>query len=581
MSLEYATRASVTIDGLPIDRSLEPSLSSVVVADHLHLPDMFEIVLLDPDGEALPQIRARIGSAVRISGTPLGQAGGGGAGAEDPLIDGEVTALEGRYGPGGVNLVIRGYDLSHRMMGGTRTETYRDVTDSDIARTVAGRAGIPVGRVDESDILHEHVSQAGQSDWDFLRARAREIGFEVAVREGRLDFKRSEQASQAPGEGDYRSTDRLQLVWGTTKLIRFHPRVTASEQVRSVEVRGWDPKQKKAIVGQATAATVSAAVEDTPGALADVSGRDRWVAAGRPLWQQSAVDEAAAAEAERIASAHAEAEGVARGDPALKAGAAVSISGVGRFSGRYLLTQTTHVFDESGYQTRFVISGRQDRSLLGLASMGAASAIGRSGGPAMRGLSVAIVTDNADPDDLGRVKLRFPTLDEAYESDWARVAQLGAGPDSGAVFLPDVNDEVLVGFESGDIRRPYVVGGLYNGVDKPRLGDGLIDNGHVKRRGLISRAGHRIVFLDDDAKSGVALLSGDDSLRIALRQSDSSLTIASDGSISITAGGKVTLEAGSDLTVKAGGSLTLEGQAGVKVKSGGIVDIDGSLIELN
>ena len=95
MSLEYATRASVTIDGLPIDRSLEPSLSSVVVADHLHLPDMFEIVLLDPDGEALSLIRARIGSAVRISGTPLGQAAGAGTGAEDPLIDGEVTALEG------------------------------------------------------------------------------------------------------------------------------------------------------------------------------------------------------------------------------------------------------------------------------------------------------------------------------------------------------------------------------------------------------------------------------------------------------------------------------------------------------
>ena len=94
-----------------------------------------------------------------------------------------------------------------------------------------------------------------------------------------------------------------------------------------------------------------------------------------------------------------------------------------------------------------------------------------------------------DPQKLGRVRLKFPWLSDDYESDWARMLQAGAGPDSGACFLPEVNDEVLTAFEFGDVRRPVVIGGLHNGRDKPRLGDGLVDNGRVRRRGFVSRRG--------------------------------------------------------------------------------------------
>ena len=95
---------------------------------------------------------------------------------------------------------------------------------------------------------------------------------------------------------------------------------------------------------------------------------------------------------------------------------------------------------------------------------------GTAGGPADHGMVVGDVTTNDDPDKLGRVKLMFPWLSDDYESDWARLVQLGAGPDSGAVFLPEVNDEVLVAFEFGDVRRPYVLGGLFNGRTSRALG---------------------------------------------------------------------------------------------------------------
>jgi len=574
MSAEFATKPAITVDGLPLGRDLEPVMERVLVDDHLHLPDMFAITFRDADRQVLSRSRISIGSEVRISGTAMGQA------VESLLINGEVTALEGEYEQDGARLVVRGYDQSHRLVGGKRTETYRDVTDADIARTIAEGVGVEVGQIDETSTTHEHISQANLSDWDFLVLRAREIGYDMGVSDGKFFFRRPAAAAAGPGEGDYRASDPLQLVMGTS-LLSFHPRVTAAQQVREVEVRGWDVLQKEAIVSTSPAATQSAELQDKPDQLASIAGNGRSVVAASFVAAQGAADDAATAEAERLASSFAEAEGVARGHPELKAGAAVSVSGVAEpFAGRYTLTHTRHVFDDEGYRTEFIVSGRQDRSLLGLTSGGTASR--GTSDPARRGVMIGLVTDNADPDDLGRVKLKFPSLDDGFESDWARVVQAGAGPERGAVVMPEVNDEVLVIFEAGDIRRPYVIGGLYNGQDKPRLGGGdLFDNGAVTRRGFVSKEGHRIVFLDSDRKSGVCLLSGDDSLRFALKQSDSTITMHSDGTISITARDEIKIESDADITVKSAMNLALEGSAGIKIESSGVVDIDGALIQLN
>jgi phage baseplate assembly protein gpV len=353
-------------------------------------------------------------------------------------------------------------------------------------------------------------------------------------------------------------------------LLEFRPRVTSSEQVKEVQVRGWDPARKEKLVGTAPAAASSAKLSTDPAALAAKFGSPSYVMVDRPLGSQSAVDGTAKAVAEQIGTAFAEADGVARGNPALRAGKAFSVSVVAAdFVGQYVPSATRHVFDKWGYRTEFTVSGRQERSLLGLATGGGGGAAG--GSSAVHGMVVAKVTANDDPDKLGRVKLMFPWLSDDYESDWARVVQLGAGPDSGAVFLPEVHDEVLVAFEFGDVRRPYVLGGLYNGVDKPRLGDGLFDNGKVKRRGFVSRKGHRFVLFDDAGKSGIALLSSDGKLRLSLNETT--------GEIHIYGDPKVTIEA-KNIKLKADIDLSLEAPK-IAIKADAAVDIDGGMITLN
>ena len=419
------------------------------------------------------------------------------------------------------------------------------------------------------------------------------------MEDGKFNFRKPIQASAAPQNGTYQNhSDPLQLVFGDD-LIEFRPRVTSAEQVNDVKVRGWDPVQKQTVIGSANAATVTTdSLRDNPASLANKFGGPTFTAVNRPLAQQAQVDGAAGSIAELISSAFAEADGLANGNPKLKAGATVSVGVVGdKFSGKYTLTSARHVFGEQGYRTHFAISGRQDRSLLGLASLGASNGHASAGGQPINGVVVAIVTDNNDPNNTARVKLKFPWLDDSYESDWARLAQLGAGPNSGAVWIPEVNDEVLVAFENGDIRRPYVVGNLYNGVDTPNEGSGLFDNGKVKRRGFISRMGHKFIFFDDANKSGVAFISSDGNLKISLNETNSEIhissqgkvhvesqqdmTLESQGNLKLSAQQGITLEAQSNLSLKGGSGATLDGGPQLEVKASGQLKVSGAMVDVN
>lgn len=570
---DLSVQATIQIDGSPLPVALQPVLESVIVDDHLHLPATFQLTFHDLDLTVLAKAGIRIGSKIVISGTALGEA------RAKPLVTGEVTGIEAEYDSLGGRAIVRGYDPSHRLHRGRRTETYRNVTDSDIVRTVARRAGLEIGTIDESTATHDHVSQANLSDWDFLKDRARRINFQLSVEDGKLQFRKPPDASGAPSTSDFASTDPLQLVMGQD-LTEFRPRVTSSAQVGEVEVRAWDQVNKQVMVATSRPTASGASLSTDPGRLATTFGSARTVSTNRPMDSQSSVEAAAKALGEHVGSAFAEATGVCRGTPTLRAGTAFSVSVVGDdFEGRYVATTTRHIFDGVGYRTEFAVTGPHDRSLLGLVGSGSAASSAQAG--RMYGVTIGVVTGLEDPLHLGRVLIMLPTISGDYESDWARVVHPGASKNTGMVFLPDVGDEVLVAFEDGDVSRPYVLGGLWSTAHPPPLGDALIDHGHNKRQGIVSRKNHKLVFFDEDTNGGVAIMTDDKSLRISLRKTGSVINIHSDGTIAIESKGNLKIESQGSLSVESAGQLTLKGQAGVKIQSPGVVDIDGSMIQLN
>jgi phage protein D len=567
----HVNQLRVEVDGSPLADDVAQQLVAGVVDDDLNLPDLFSLSFRDAAREVIQEGRFKIGSKVKLSVVSDDAPGG------QPLLSGEVTALEMEHDAGGTLTIVRGYDQSHRLFRGQRSESYAGVTYADVATQVARRAGLEPGRIDATTPVHRHVSQGNQTDWQFLRGLAAEVGYEVAVVEGKLDFRRPARSADAPNSGDLASENPLQLSLGSN-LLRLRAVVTAAEQVREVEVRGWDVAQKRALVGSAPAATSSASLKVEPAKLASTFNGDRHVGVDVPYRSQAEVDAAAKALAERVAGAFAELEGTARGNPKLRAGRPVSLGLAGDpFDGKYTPTATRHVFDpEGGYTTGFTVSGGRERSLRSLAGGGDPSP------PGLPGVVVAQVTDVRDPEDQGRVKVRYPWLSDSYVSDWARTIQPGAGSHRGAVVLPEVNDEVVVAFELGDLRRPYVVGGLWNGLDPPPLGEKLVDSstGAVRRRGFVSKLGHCLVFFDDDSDSGVALLSGDHGLRIALDKTRTTIHVASSGKVEIEADGDVTIKAGASLKLQAAAKLELKG-AQVSISGDGPVEVKGSPIQLN
>ena len=581
-----ASAIKVEVDGQPLDGAAETALVRVAVDDHLHLPDTFELTFQETAEMTVAEAaRLRVGSAVKVSTSAMGDS------APSLLVSGEVTALEGVYREGKAPLLVaRGYDHAHRLSRGRSSATFQNVKYSDIARTIAGQVGLATGTIDDSGAVHDHVGQTGQTDWEFLKRLAGEVGFEVAVVEGRLEFRRPREAAEAPAGGDFSSSDPLQLVFGQD-LLDFRPRVTSSGQVSRVEVRGWDPATKQAIVGTAQARTSGAQLADDPGSLAERFGSPVLVVE-RGFPSQAEADRAAEALAEQVGGAFAEASGIARGNPRVKAGAAVSVSHVAApFAGRYTLTHTRHTYDpQDGYRTHFIVSGRQDRSLMGLVAGAAAGSGGGGGGGAgsgaAAGVVVGIVTDNDDPERLGRVKLRFPTMSAGYESHWARVAAPGNGAARGMVWIPEVNDEVLVAFEGGDRQRPFVVGGLWNGTDTPPPIE--VENGKLNGRHLVSRDGNQVSMWDKPGNSSLGMRTAGEEVVLLLSRTDRELSGTSEGKIVLTATsdieinatGKVKISGDGGVEISSSAQAKLTGSAGVEVGTSGIAKVSGSQVQL-
>ncbi|MFC8216304.1 VgrG-related protein, partial [Streptomyces sp. NPDC057296] len=323
-------------------------------------------------------------------------------------------------------------------------------------------------------------------------------------------------------------------------------------------------------------------IGSTPGTAAGKFKAGKLVETANPYDKQDEVQHAAKALAADVTSSFAELEVAVYGHPDLRPGVPVALSDVGKpFEGKYTVTSVRHHFgDGVPYESWITVSGRQWRSLYGLASGGSG---GTDPASATRLPSVAnaIVTDVQDPLKQGRVKLQFPWLDDTYVSDWARSVQMG-GKGGGGVFPMDVGDEVLVAFDRGALDHPFVIGGLYNGRDLPtKVKDVPLHDGLKKkaaRHTLSDRTGNRVDLLSQQTgarKQGVRIASGNDKLTINLDRTKTEITVDSKGSVSITGSRSVSVEAGMDLTlegrrsvtVKSGGPLLLQGRGLVNLKS--------------
>jgi phage protein D len=554
----FVSQMSFKIDGKEPSEMLKGRVNEIVVDTSLYLPDMFSIQFDDHDRKCIDDKELAIGKTIEISAQPPN------SGGYALLMKGEIIALEPDYIQDFMTFIIRGYDKSHRLHRGKKCKTFIKMSDSDIVEKIAGGCGVSV-EVDKTGIIHEHVFQDNRTDMEFIHDRARRVGFYCYVENGKLFFKNPSTQGAA-----------VELEWGKD-LIDFQARLTSAGQVNSAEVHGWDVKTKAAIIGSKKTPTGTSTIAETNhgGNLAGSKlglSEIKEIRHNRPVNTQSEADILAQSDLNEHCQAFFQADGRSRGNTAIRAGKTIKLKGLGeRFSNDCMVTRAVHIYNISGYLTKFEINGYRSSNLKDILSGAQEDNV--------YGVVSGIVTDVKDPDGLSRVKVKYPAINDTLSSHWARFVSPMAGPQRGIQFIPEINDEVLVAFEYNDINKPYILGSLWNGVDKPPESNSkLINEGKVEKRIIKTRSGHVITFDDTAGKEQISIVdkagqkfildstSGKEKIEVIDKTGRSKITLDASQQ-------NVTIESAKDLTIKATGEIKIDGLTGVKINTNASMEL--------
>lgn len=338
---------SVTIDGAALSFEATSHIMGVTVDDAVELPSMFTLELVgsaDQKNDNSWVDDEKLFAPGKVVEIKMGYVN-----EVESLIIGEITGLEPEFifnrRP---TLLVRGYDRRHRLQRGRRTRTFIQQKDSDIATKIAREAGLTAQTID-SAVVHDYVIQANQTDLDFLQERARNIQFEVVVDDKKLHFR--------PVSNDKSEVLTLSM---DDHLLEFYPQLSSLQQVSSVSVRGWSPKEKKELIGKAqTGDEVSTmgGKQSGPKMSQSAFGASVGQVTAQPIMTQAEADQIAKARFNELALMLVSGEGICLGRTDVRAGKVIKIEGLGkRFSGQYYVTAATHRYDpQDGYRTHFTV----------------------------------------------------------------------------------------------------------------------------------------------------------------------------------------------------------------------------------
>nr|CBH39155.1 conserved hypothetical protein, DUF586 family [uncultured archaeon] len=503
------------------------------------------------------------------------------------LFKGTIKALSPSFPSTGIpTLTVEGYDPSHTMQKKMTKINDINVKYSDIAKELAAKYHLNTDGIEDSKKKYSKVGRKkGEKDYNFLRRLANKLGFEFFVQGGTLYFR-------APK--DAKDDKKIVKTFRYRKnLISFSPRLSMATLVREVAVSGWNKKTKKPI-------KESLMLKDI-GTGPDISSLEKLIKASEgsePLIIEhkafSSVDEAkntAEVELKKAINNFIQGNLECIGDVDLRAGNNIKIEGLGdMFSGYYYITSAKHTFNDNGYRTTLGIrrivfeseGGLSKSSVdlpLNLLNQEDDALTGQ-----FYGVFIGVVTNNKDKGGMGRVKVKFPWRGDSDESYWARIATLMAGGDRGTFFLPEVDDEVLVAFDHGDINHPYVIGALWNGVDTPPETNA---DGKNNIRKIKSRSGHEIIFDDNDeqkkekieirTKAGHAIVlddsAGKEKIEIKDKTGNNTITIDS-------VQNSINIESAMQLKIKAN-VVEIEGTTSLTLKSNAALTIQGLPVKIN
>jgi Rhs element Vgr protein len=477
-------------------------------------------------------------------------------------------------------------DKAMAMTIGRKNANFVDQTDSDIIKTLIKKYAGLSSDIESTSFKHPQLVQYYTTDWDLMLARAEANGFLVVAADNKVTAKPPQTGGSAV----------LQATYGID-IIAFEAAMDARTQFKRVDAVGWDEAQQAIVKSAAAPAQLTAQGNIDAAGLAQVARLDAFrlqsVAPAKPddlqAWAKGRQLRAALA---RIQGSVTFA-GVADVEP----GKLISLKGVGeRFSGDVLVTGVTHRISRGQSLT--------DASF-GLPPEGAAETMALTAPPATglvpaaHGLQIGVVLAlENDPLVDYRIKLRIPLLEAENEAVWARLGGFYASDGFGAFFLPEIGDEVVVGYLNDDPAHPVVLGSLYSAKRRPAYEPA--DANNIKairtRTGILVELDEEkdVVTIVTPAKNKLVLSDKGKSTLLAdengnkIETSPSGIAMASPKDITIQATGKISINATADVSIeglnvtsKAQVALTAQGAATAELSASGNTTVKGALVTIN
>lgn len=492
-------------------------------------------------------------------------------------------SLRAREG-GDSTLTIDCRDETYRLTLGRHNRYFTDMKDSDaISQILGGRAGT----IDATTTQHRELVQYYCTDWDFVLSRAEMNSMLVFVEAGKVSCKKPSTASDPV----------VNLVFGGN-LREFETELDARTQIGAVKAESWDYSTQKTITSDGNVArtftehgNLSGDRLATDAGLSSLELRHSGYLAEAELkdWADATLTRS------RLSKIRGRAKIVGFADVA--PGNCVMLAGMGaRFNGKAYVTAVRHEVGGGAWYTHIQV-GLSPAFFYQQYQTAEVAAAGLT--PAVSGLQIGIVVQLAqDPEGEDRILVKLPTLDNAGNGTWARVAALDAGNKRGSYFRPEIGDEVIVGFINDDPRHAVVLGMLNSRKNPAPLP--TTDENHIK--GFVTRSDMKVLF-DDQKKSITISTPGGNSLIISedeksinttdqtgniWKLSPDGIEVSSPKDITIKATGKISLQATQDLSLeglnvkgKATAELSLEGSAKASLKGGGQTEIKGGMVMIN
>lgn len=493
-------------------------------------------------------------------------------------------------------LVIECRDKAVAMTIGRKNANYVDVKDSDIiAKLIKLYSGLTTD-VEETATQYKELVQYYCTDWDFLVSRAEANGLLVIVNDAKVTV-RAPKTDGAP---------QLKVTYGED-LLEFHASLDARTQLSTVQGVSWDLKKQAIVEQQAKPPTLNAQGNLDASALSSVIGLKEFRLQTPAPMESTALKSWVDGQQIKAGLARIQGRMSFQGSAKAKAGEQIELSGVGdRFNGNVYVSSVNHNVSEGNWITEVEFGLPQawfaeNRDLVAPPASGLL--------PGIEGLHIGVVKKlDEDPEGQCKVQVSIPVLQAETDGVWARLMQFYASDGVGCFFVPEIGDEVVLGYFNNDPSNPVILGSLYSSMRKPPSPYGLTADNFKKA--IVTKSKLTLEF-DDEKKivtvvtpnKNTIIISDDDKSILLQDQNDNKIKLSQDGilldspkDINIKAQGKIVLTAtgnvetsskadiksdGVNVSYTAKAAFTAKGNASAEVSASGQTTIKGSMVMIN